>query len=130
MSIADNLAGPIANTATKAYVKRYDPNKPGFQLIFHKVWNDFLEAIKAFNISVPQYVKDEVARIHLEMNTIKFPCFNSLCRNSTNLELSSFTIIFTHTDLFFEGICMVIGDVLGLLRKDSSLPALTGHGRV
>ena len=34
MSIADNLAGPIANTATKAYVKRYDPNKPGFQLIF------------------------------------------------------------------------------------------------
>ena len=59
MSIADNLAGPIANTATKAYVKRYDPNKPGFQLIFHKVWNDFLEAIKAFNISVPQYVKDE-----------------------------------------------------------------------
>ena len=39
MSIADNLAGPIANTATKAYVKRYDPNKPGFQLIFHKVWN-------------------------------------------------------------------------------------------
>ena len=63
MSIADNLAGPIANTATKAYVKRYDPNKPGFQLIFHKVWNDFLEAIKAFNISVPQYVKDEVARM-------------------------------------------------------------------
>jgi hypothetical protein len=38
---------------------------------------------------------------------------------------SAFTIIFTHTDPFFEEMCMAVGDVLGLLRKDSPLPALT-----
>ena len=63
MPIADNIAGPIANTAAKAYMRRYDPNKPTFQLIFHELWNAFLEAIKPFNISIPQYIKDEVARM-------------------------------------------------------------------
>lgn len=37
MPIADNLAGPIVKTAAKAYVRRYDPNKPTFQLIFHEL---------------------------------------------------------------------------------------------
>lgn len=42
MPIADNLAGSIVKTATKAYVRRYDPNKPTFQLIFHELWKHFL----------------------------------------------------------------------------------------
>lgn len=64
MPIADSLAGPIARTATKAYIKPYDPKKPSFQLIFHELWEAFLEAIKSINIApIPQYVKDEVARM-------------------------------------------------------------------
>ena len=64
MPIADNLAEPIARTATKAYIKPYDPKKPSFQVIFHELWDAFLEAIKPINIApIPQYVKDEVARM-------------------------------------------------------------------
>ena len=60
MPIADNLAGPIVKTAAKAYVRRYDPNKPTFQLIFHE---HFLIAVKEKGIIIQQYILDEVARM-------------------------------------------------------------------
>lgn len=63
MPIADNLAGPIASTATKAYVRRYDPNKPTFQLIFHELWNAFLTAAREKGIILQQYILDEVSRM-------------------------------------------------------------------
>ena len=50
MPIADNIAGHIANTATRAYIKRYDPKKPTFQVIFHELWGAFLNAVKALNL--------------------------------------------------------------------------------
>ena len=63
MPIADNLAGPIVKTAAKAYVRRYDPNKPTFQLIFHELWKHFLIAVKEKGIIIQQYILDEVARM-------------------------------------------------------------------
>ena len=58
--IRDDLAKPIVNTATKAFIKRYDPNKPTFQLIFHNHWDDFLLVCKGKSITVPEYKQKEV----------------------------------------------------------------------
>lgn len=61
--IANELAQPIVQTATKAYVKKYDPNKPTFQVIFHELWNPFLALCKEKLITIPQYILYEVARM-------------------------------------------------------------------
>lgn len=63
MPIADNAAAPIAKYASKAFVNRFDPNKPTLQRIFHENWKSFLDALKTVNISFPQYVFDEVERM-------------------------------------------------------------------
>ena len=61
--IANDLAQPIVQTASKAYVKKYDPNKPTFQVIFHELWNPFLSLCKEKLITIPQYILYEVARM-------------------------------------------------------------------
>ncbi len=61
--IADNLAGPITNTAAKTYVRKYDPSKPTFQLIFHELWKHLLIAAREKGILIQQYILYEVARI-------------------------------------------------------------------
>ena len=59
--IADNLAKPIVTTATKAFSKNYDPNKPTFQLIFHELWGPFLKFCEENNFTIRQTIRDEVA---------------------------------------------------------------------
>ena len=63
MPIADNVAAPIAKYASKAFINRFDPNKPTLQRIFHENWKPFLDALKTVNITFPQYVFDEVERM-------------------------------------------------------------------
>ena len=61
--IADNLAKAVVQTATKAFEKKYDPNKPSFKVIFHEMWEPFLEYCKEKNYRIRQTIRDEVERM-------------------------------------------------------------------
>ena len=61
--ISNNLAQPIVKTATKAFVKRYDPKKPTFQVIFHELWDAFVEACRKIQYTIPHYIVYEVTRM-------------------------------------------------------------------
>ena len=61
--ISNNLAQPIVKTATKAFVKRYDPKKPTFQVIFHELWDAFVEACRKIPYTIPHYIVYEVTRM-------------------------------------------------------------------
>lgn len=64
MTIAESWAKPIAQSAAKAFVHPYNPDKPSLQVIFHNHWDDFCDWIEDHpEIVLRQVVYDEVDKL-------------------------------------------------------------------
>ena len=63
MSINHKLVKPIANSAARAFVHRYNPEKPTLQYVFFKYWEPFLSYAKKQGIFISDYIDSEVRKM-------------------------------------------------------------------
>jgi len=64
MTIAESWTKPIAQTAARAFVHPYNPDKPSLQVIFHDHWDDFCDWIEEHpEIVLRKVVYDEVDKL-------------------------------------------------------------------